>query len=256
MADRETVFAIEGNSISVHLTLEEVQMQEPSISGLFRDIDVDANGVLYVLVGRAVVRSNGAHQATFWRGADSLIIPQYMNVVVPGHVAIVDGSDGLWSLTDNSLSRVYTQDQIGGGGGCALRDIAAAPSGVFLYQPGCNGFPLYRGNIDGAGIGAIYRSESSMPSALHAWNFQCSARDPYGGFYVLVEDYTLIESQLYHLTEDASGSTGVVRITTVPSFPDVEGISDDFFYCSLAAGTDGNVYARKQRELWKVSPMP
>jgi hypothetical protein len=132
---------------------------------------------------------------------------------------------------------------------------------VFLYQPGCNGYPLLRGNADGTGVGVLYNTTITPPSAVSADNFLCSARDPSGGFYIIVEDVSDGAPRLYHLAGDAQGTarptTDPVWIPTVPSFAQAKKSQSEtfgFLFCSIATARDGTVFFQTYHQLWKVSP--
>ena len=166
--------------------------------------------------------------------------------------------DGVWRFTDAGGTKIYGASAARvPNGGCAAEDFVAAPSGVFLYQPGCNGYPLVRGNIDGTGVGEYYQASLTQPGPIPADNFLCSARDPSGGFFVVIDNYPENAPRLYHLAEDAHGTTGVTWIQTVPTFGQAKQSQGEvfaFYYCSVAAALDGTVFFQTYHQLWKVSP--
>jgi hypothetical protein len=142
-------------------------------------------------------------------------------------------------------------------GGCACQDLAADRSGTFLYQSGCNGYPLLRGQTDGSGVGVLYPTSLVGPSDIAADNFLCVARDPAGGFYLAVDDPNDGAPRLYHVADDAQGRSGLTWIETAPSFAEASQQRSNVFgfdFCSLATAPDGTVYFQTYAQLWKVSP--
>ncbi len=250
IADYENVFVIDGSSVGRYLTLAEAQISA-STSNQFNDLDIGPDGVLYILTDTALLHSSIAHQASLWQS----VTASQLGVVSPDNVAAVVIYDGLWQFSDAANQRVYDNASLVDNTSCACKDLAVSRSGEFLYQPGCNGSPLLRGNIDGSGIYALYQTDTFGTSPLHAHNFLCSARDPQGGFCVFLQGIS--DSQLYHLCEDSTTTSGVQEIPTAPTFQNAQSSDVNFrafWYCSMAVGQDGAVYLQTFSELWKISP--
>jgi hypothetical protein len=261
LADAKNIYVVDGRAVSVYLTLDEAISTAGITDGLFddylEDLDFGPDGELYILLAGHVVRSSVPHQARLWRGLPTLSYPHRLAVVGAGHVSIVD-DNGFWNVTKDSASLVYTKAQIHSERGCAVEDLSAAPSGVFLYQAGCNAWPIVRGKADGSGVGILYETDLFNSSPIHAKNFLCSARDPSGGFYLVVDDAVdnRLGSHLYHVAESSDAPTPLVSIEPVPSFYEAEqSQSEDFafWYCSLAVGKDGTVFYQTRSQLWKVT---
>jgi len=254
--DPANIYQVDGTSISVYLTLDEAKAVAPS-EPWFVDIDIDSDDVLYVLLMGTVLQSRAAHQSTLWASLAPSSFATRLGVFEPSKVGLVSRSGfSVLQTTKNEL--VYPMAQLQNASGCATEDLATAPSGVFLYEPGCNGSPILRGKADGSGVSVLYTAGIfSPPTPLHAGNFICTARDPCGGFYVVVRDLDNLEDpRLYHLTEDATGSNGLTAIETVPSLADAEKSQSEvfaFLYCSLAVGRDGTVFLQTRSQLWKVT---
>jgi hypothetical protein len=132
---------------------------------------------------------------------------------------------------------------------------------VFLDQVGCNGSPLLRGNVDGTSVGILFDTFIGQPNAsspVSAQNFLCSNRDPSGGFNIVVNDASDNSPRLYHIDEDAHGSSGVTRIDTVPSLTQAKRSNGEvfgFLYCSVATAQDGTIFIQTYHQLWKVYPL-
>jgi hypothetical protein len=257
VGDHDNVFMVEADAVTTHLTATEA-----GGTG-FGDFDIDSDDRLYIVtVGRtpglgvSVVRSSQPHQIDPWIDlSPTLTDASKLAVIDDGTIAVISRA-GFWTFTDAGGAQIYSQSQMVGSSGCATQDLAAAPSGVFLYQPGCNGSPLLRGHSDGTGVGILYNTSFGQPSEISASNFLCVARDPSGGFYVVVDGIGETP-RLYHVAEDAQGTSGLTWIDTTPSFAQAKARASSVFgfrYCSLAAARDGTVYFQSYAQLWKVAP--
>jgi hypothetical protein len=264
VADYGNVYMVDGATVSTYLTAAEAA--DPGASSPeFGDLDIGPDGQLYVVASwfsspegtrLGVMRSSQPHQATWWVNlAPTLSNVRKMAVIDDGLIGVVSGT-GYWTFTSTDGTQVYDQSAVQTCGG-ACEDLAAARSGVFLFQPGCNGSPILRGQSDGSGVGILYAASLLQPSTISADNFNCVARDPAGGFYFIAEDSTNNSPRLYHVTEDAQGATGLDWIETAPSFAEASHQRSNVFgfeFCSLAAAPDGTVYFQSYAQLWKVSP--
>jgi hypothetical protein len=267
LEDQTNVYLVEGKTVSTYLTLAETTAGTTVQAAMIKDLDLDSNGLLYVLVwggsiyvptSTLVVRSSAAHVADPWLDVTaSSNFALRMSVSAPGRVGIVD-RDGLKMASAAGSSLVYGHQALEGGGGCAAEDFRIASSGVFLYEPGCNVAPLLRGNVDGSGVAVLYQGAVfKAPQSPYIPNFTCAARDPAGGFYVIVGSVDFEPPNLYHIAEDASGTRGLELIDTVPTFSFAAKTQSETFafdYCSLAVGPDGTVYYQTYSQIWKVSP--
>jgi hypothetical protein len=255
---------VDGTSLDTYLTAAEAAGSTSSQSG-FDDLDIGPDDRLYIETSAfftgtgqrsGIVRSSAPHQADWWAETSPLDQMQKLAVIADGYLAMVTPK-GFWTITAAGAQLVYQPAKLSSTDSCACQDLTAAPSGVFLYQPGCNGYPLLRGNADGTGVGVLYNTTITPPSAVSADNFLCSARDPSGGFYIIVDDASDGTPRLYHVAEDAQGTTGLTWIPTVPSFAEAEKSQSEtfaFFYCSIATARDGTVFYQTYHQLWKVSP--
>jgi hypothetical protein len=268
VGDDATVFVVDGTSIGTYLAVTDAPNPNGARLG-FGDLDIGPDGQLYIvstafLVGTSwtvgIVQSSTAHHAQPWADLSAVDQPQKLAAIDGGHVGLVS-RDGFWTFTEQGGQVVYDMTRLKDTFGCASQDLAAAPSGIFLYQPGCNAYPILRGQADGSGVGVLYDTVVLQPSSpLPADNFTCVARDPSGGFYMIVDVYVdgSTEPRLYHVAEDAQGTTGLTWIPTVPSFGEAKKTQNDsvfgFDFCSIAVARDGTVFYQTYGQLWRVSP--
>jgi hypothetical protein len=116
-----------------------------------------------------------------------------------------------------------------------------------------------RGNLDGSGIIPLY---GPSPPPVSADKFTCVARDPAGGFYVMVTGdgsgaNPTSGTRLYHVADDAQGTSGFSRVGTIPSFDQArlgQVAPTVFTSCTLAAAPDGTLYVLTLDMLWKIAP--
>ena len=267
VADGTSIFMVDGATVSTYLTAAEAAAAaEPGTSmPLLGDLDIGPDGRLYFVTSwfsttqgmrLGVMRSSQAHVAQPWID----VAPTTMDV---GEIAVIDDGlialvsrSGFWTFSDAGGKLIYPPSLIASQG-CACADLAADRSGTFLYQSGCNGYPLLRGQADGSGAGVLYPTSLVGPSTIAANNFLCVARDPSGGFTLAVADPSDDEPRLYHVADDAQGTSGLTEIETAPSFAQASQQKSSvygFDYCSLATAPDGTVYFQTYAQLWKVSP--
>jgi hypothetical protein len=269
VGDNASIFAVDGSVVSTYLTTAEVAGPTALSSG-FGDFDIAPDGQLYIVAAKLVqgsaesveiITSNAAHQAQPWASLATVNQPQELGVISDGYVGLVS-RDGFWTFNSNGGSIIYSTTKLGSPGyTCATEDLATAPSGVFLYLPGCNGSPLLRGRADGSGVSTLYETQigQSLTSPVVAANFLCAARDPSGGFYFVVSDTSDTDPapHLYHVTEDAQGTNGLELIDTIPTFAQAKQSQNEvygFDFCSLAVARDSTVFFQTYHQLWKVSP--
>jgi hypothetical protein len=255
LADKDNVYVVDGPTVRVELTAAEAASTSGAAGPFgFSDLDIAPDDGLYILLSGTVVRSRAAHQAEVWGDISMIERPHHLGVIASDLVGLF-GGNGFWTSSSSKTDIVYAQND--DGITCATEDLATAASGVFLYQTGCNGSPIVRGHADGSGVEILYDTDRFNPSPIHASNFLCAARDPSGGFYVVVEDVNEAESHLFHIAEDADGSTGLLPIPTRPSFKDAAKSHHEAFafrFCSLAVGHDGTVFFQTYSQLWKIAP--
>ena len=264
LGDHDNVYLVDGTALSIYLSAAEAA--GPSSSGSrFDDLDIGPDERLYVQTSAfftgtgqrsGIVRSGQAHQAEWWVNTSPLDQMQKLAVIGDGYLAMVT-SHGFWTISAAGAQLVYQPAQLTSTDNCTCQDLAAGPSGVFLYQSGCNGYPLLRGHADGTGVGVLYNTTITPPSAVSASNFLCSTRDPSGGFTIIVEDASDRAPRLYHVAEAVQGSTGLTWIPTAPSFAEAKASQREtfgFYFCSIATAQDGTVYFQTYHQLWKVSP--
>jgi len=267
VADYANIFEVDGATVSTYLTAAEAAAAaEPGAStpGI-GDLDIGPDGRLYFVTSwfsttkgarLGVMRSSQPHVAVPWIDISTTTMDAgEIAVIDDGLIALVSRS-GFWTFSGAGGTLIYAPSLVGTQG-CADEDLAAGRSGTFLYQPGCNGSPLLRGQADGSGVGVLYPSSLLGPSDIAAENFLCVARDPSGGFYLAVDDPTDDAPRLYHVADDAQGTSGLTWIETAPSFAQASQQKSSVFgfdFCSLATAPDGTVYFQTYAQLWKVSP--
>lgn len=257
LQDSTAVYTVEGSTVAKYLTAGEAAVQG------FGDMDIGPDGRLYIVAsypntvsGFGIVRSSEPHVAEKWIDlSPPLMDVSKIAVIDDGEIAAVSRS-GFWTFTDAGGRLVYGPSTQSWSPGCACEDLAAARSGVFLYQPGCNAYPILRGRTDGSGVGTLYNAAIGQVSEVSASNFTCVARDPAGGFYFIVQNVADYAPRLFHVTEGAQGASGLTLIDTVPSFAEAKKQASStfgFLFCSLATGKDGAVYFQTYAQLWKVA---
>jgi hypothetical protein len=232
--------------------LSEYDMQAIANVGtplLAFDIDYGSDDALYVLVGGAILRSTAPRQGTLSRVSTfhtfDVITSELLGGVGGAGMTFVAPSG---DTAISGLELVFSQLA-----GCALADYAMAGSGVFLYQPGCNGTGIERGNsvmrvatVFGVSAGADFGGRAFS-------NSLCLVADPRGGFYALLALAWPDTVGLFHLDEDVDNTRGFREITTTPRF-DQAASPGAFFYCSMAVAPDGSrVYVQTGSELWRVT---
>jgi hypothetical protein len=263
--DDMNVYVVDGDVIDVFLTAEEAA----GLAGLgyarFQDMDIGPDDQLYISTYETILKTNTAHTAEVWgdyRGPDGLYMIQGKLSVISDDEVLLAADHSLYRLNHSESEVVYEDEEntaLKWHTGCACQELTTSRSGVFLYQPGCNGSPIMRGNADGSGVGVLYDSRfGDDKHALNADNFLCSARDPEGGFYVVVDSAeNNVGAVLFHLTEDSNESRGFGTVPTAPTLTQAEEFADETFsfgYCSLAVAPDGVVYMQTMSQLWRIVP--
>jgi hypothetical protein len=257
--DETAVYRVTGTKVEKFLTAAEIEAdltidaQVPHLD----DLDITPDDQLYVMASGILVATSAPH--TFQLLLDMRVYtdfyePSHLGVVTGGYAAVVK-NDGLWHVA-SATENVYAPEALHWSSGCACEDLAVAQTGTFLYQPGCNGSPLIRGDVNGGDVGVLYDSVFNKDNPLEAQNFLCVARDPAGGFYVVV-DNDLNHTELYHLDENADDGTGVRRIETKPTLQSERETEDSPFamrYCSIAVDpVSGSVNLVTFADLWRIS---
>jgi hypothetical protein len=253
LTDGVSVYTVDGSTVDVYLNEADRSAIEPGRFAGFLDLDIGPDGLLYVLTSDGIIRSSAAHQGELLRDLSDIIYPAFLGVISDSLIGVINHYDGYYGIEPSGNTMIYGSDRVLGGTDCACEDLAVARSGVFLYQPGCNGSPLVKGTSDGTAVGVLFESEYNQSSPLHASNFLCSTRDPLGGFFVVVEDNADGESRIYHLDENVTSTAGYGWVPTAPSMALARAQSDSltFRYCSVAAG-DGVLYIQTFQQLWRV----
>jgi len=254
--DTENVWLVDCQNVSTYLTLAEAAANlPPTVANRITDLDMDPDGLLYVAVSgsgsmanavAAVVRSSAAHVAQPWLDVSNIDVTR-MSVIARDRVAIIN-IGGLYTATPTAQTLVYANGLLENRDGCALQDLSAAPTGTFLYQPGCNGSPMYHGNVDGSGVATFTGFTPTI---------KCTARDPKGGFYILTEDCPACVFRIYHLPDGATDKAQATLVETTPTLDFQKRLLDDilaFEFCSMAAANDGSLYIQTFQQMWKVWP--
>jgi hypothetical protein len=102
-------------------------------------------------------------------------------------------------------------------------------------------------------VGVLY---DDAKSPAYGGTFACLARDPAGGFFVMVTDVNGASPRLYHVAETGSGAMGLEHVLTDPSFGEArltQNESNAFAYSSLATAPDGTIYYATGSQLWQVA---
>jgi hypothetical protein len=264
VGDFNSIYMVEGDSVSSYLALAESGLPFAKDAAI-GDFDIGPDGTFYIGISTYIAnekvvyiaRSSRPHQAEQWFDPFATSYPVRVGVVGTGKVAVVT-IDGMWFATGNGATKIYDRTILISTQRCAMQDLATAPSGVFLYQPGCSISPILRGNVDGSGASTLYLADG-VASPILASDFLCSCRDPAGGFLVVVRNYKEYAPRLYHVDEDVQGRAGLTWIETKPTFQEARqvGLVTDalaFNYCSLAAAPDGTIYFQTYSQVWKVEP--
>src|SRR5262249_29111152 len=97
VASSEAIFRIDGTAMDTYMTRDD----GAAIVGRgrdqfgFEDVDVDANGLLYVLTTGEVLTSTSPHVGSIHRSG--IVDLQKLGVVSPNLLVVLGGSIGLWS---------------------------------------------------------------------------------------------------------------------------------------------------------------
>jgi hypothetical protein len=257
--DSSMVYVVIGSTIQGYMSVSEAQAiaGAPMIDQL-RDLDIASDDTLLILLDHAVIQSTAAHTGIVlhsWTSSPELLNPSRLGVIAPSRAVVTD-NHGLHTVTASGSLLVYDAGQVQSGQGCVVDDLAMSYSGAFLYQVGCNGSPLLTGNVNGSGVATLYRTAQQGPFDVQ--NFECTARDPAGGFYSLVSMASTMQPSLYHIAANAMGGSGPVEVPTVPSLVQAKQQAGNgslaFDFCSLAVAVDGNVFIKTADQLWRLAP--
>jgi hypothetical protein len=263
VADNDQIHMVQGSGVSLYLTIADARAAVgPQFSDTsFRDFDSGPDDQLYILTERYLLKSAAAREAIAWHelAADVVYVGTRPRIsVIAADDVLFIRREGMSRASWCGVKPVYSLERVHGATECTTEDLAVGPTGTFFYQSGCNGHPLYRGQADGSGVQLMYETSLFRSNPLNATGFLCLARDPAGGFYVVVWDsWNNTGAHLFHLTEDALGSRGVTKIPTQPSFQEAERAQSELFafeFCSVAVARDGTVFFQTRSQLWKVTP--
>jgi len=257
-SDAEAVYRVTDTTVETFLTAADIEagLTMGALVPRIDDIDIDPDDTLYVMASGILVSARAPHDFDLvldMRLYTDFFEASHLGVVTGGYAAVVK-DDGLWRVSGEPENR-YAAEQLGWSSGCEREDLAVAQTGTFLYQPGCVGSPLIRGDVAGGEVGVLYEPVSNTDNPLEAQNFLCVGRDPAGGFYVVV-DNDLNHTELFHLAEQNDG-TGVQRIEMEPTLQSVRERSEPPFamrYCSIAVDPEaGSVSLLTVGELYRIS---
>jgi hypothetical protein len=250
IADGQALYAVEGGEVITWLDASD--MSAPA------DVDVDPDGSVYVLdaLGFRVLEVTGPHAFSEVASVAPMQGPINLGVVDVGLVAVRGWSDGLWAVGNDGNAVIFSERALQGAQGCATEELAVQTSGVFIYQPGCNGSPLVMGNVDGSGIRNAFEFDFGGGSISEYTNAICSTRAPGAGFYSVLE-FDISNIELVYLQEDATQNSGWGEVTTTPTFAQGMEITDEplgFRYCGVAVSPSSTLYLQTGRELWVGTP--
>jgi len=245
LANGDTLWVYDGSTTSIYLGPSDGAYN-------FEDVDIDADGLLYIFdgatVGGDILTSTVANTSTVLRTFNGVTFPSFMAVVDASQI-VVTGRDGLHLITDSSTTLAHDSTAFKGSTDCATEDLVIQRSGAFLYQPGCNGNNIVMGDLT-----------STVPRTIDLGdtfnNMLCSARDPAGGFYSVIDfdsGYRLV-----HWEEDATADSGWSVLSTSPSINDAAEeteLTSGFRYCALAASPSGKIYYQTFTDLWVFEPV-
>lgn len=258
LTDKDNVFVVAGASVNVYMTAAEAASIGGQAPGFveFHDLDRGPDNNLYLLTDGWILQSGAAHQGTLLRTVSDIVFPNYLGVVSESLIAVV-GNDGMWLAKPAGNALLYDSNTLQGGTDCATQDLALQTSGMFVYQPGCNGSPIVRGNVDGSGTDVLFQWMPGTPNALSVQNFLCSAPDPAGGFYTIIEDEVTSHSRLVHFDSCFTPTSGFHDVPLAPSLADAAAASMGpltFRYCSIAVSPAGKIFIQTFDQLWRVDP--
>lgn len=242
ITDFDRVYVVDGSNVETYLEAEMTH-------GGFYDLDIGEDDALYLLTGDAILASTEPNTTRVHRSLDRIGMARDIGVVEGDRIGVV--ADGLYTVNSTNAVRVYADHMFEGNSGCATADFAMQRSGVFLYEPGCNGSPLIKGNLDGSGEAVLFQSTLGDPEPpFEAENFICTARDPTGGFKVMIRDFNFAP-HLLHIDEDGSWRS----ISTTPSLAEAQrdhSTAFEFGFCSMAVGPSGVIFVQTIAQLWRI----
>ncbi|MFO0615679.1 MAG: hypothetical protein U0414_24000 [Polyangiaceae bacterium] len=254
--DDSNVYAVQGSTVGVYLTLDELDAIVGTPHAGFKDLDRDPSGAIYVLAPVSLsstgtlFKLTGPHAGEVVASLPELGQMEHLAIRTADFMGFIRYAGGFWTLEGGAMKEVYSGTDIGDGTGCATEDLAMQASGVFLYQVGCNGSPLVRASALGGAPDTI-----QPKSFANASNFVCSARDPAGGFYVMASpDLADATASLVHADEDFALPAGIQTIVTHPSINSAAQSEGNlvFRYCSMAVSKAGTVFIQSFDQLWKL----
>jgi hypothetical protein len=255
--DEKAVYLLEDGEVEPFLLADDARLIVEPEGSLFADMDIGPDDVLRIISGDTILHSSSPREVHVWRELPAApFFQSYQSIGVHSADAVaVARASGISFATSDGLTLLYDTLALGARA-CSNEDLSVAPSGVFLYASGCTELPLLRGHVDGSGVGVLYATETLGESPLRTDNFVCSARDPRGGFYLVVRTETGLAARLFHLTETSDETQGFTEVETVPSLVELsEGEANhSFSYCAMAVAPDGSVYIQTVGQLWRLLP--
>lgn len=252
----EAVYVSSGAEASVYLSRDDISAILGPEYPLpdWDDLDVGPDGLVYLLSSQHIIRSANAHQGEVLRKFLPIVFPRHLAVFSPDISFVLTANRELFRIDATGYALVYDISQMHGVNACVGEELEIQRSGTFLYLPGCDGSPVVRGHVDGSGTIALF---DGHPNALNARFFLCAARDPAGGFFIMIEDDTTNDPKLMHFDEGVSAMAGYRTITTSPSLADAvieHELVFDFSDCQMAAAHDGSVWIRTEKQLLRLTP--
>jgi len=221
------------------------------------DVDVDEQGVLYVLdaVARKVLVSTITHDTGELRDLQPMAGPTHFGVVTSEWIGVRGSFEGLWTTTPTETAILFGERELMGAVGCTMEDLAVQRSGVFVYQAGCNGWPMVMGHLDGLDLRIAFEHVFGEDGYTNA---MCSTRAPDAGFYAVLDFDLASTTRLVYLQEDAVVGSGSAFVETTPTLDEAEQITDEpfgFSFCGIAVSSTSTLWLQTGHELWRGTPV-
>lgn len=252
VSDGNNIFVVEGGTASVYLGAADITAASPDGPVTVQSVDVDADDILYFLAGTHIFTSIVAGKLSMLHQLRGPYV-HWLGVVDANRMIVFDYYlAGAEVVTPAAETPLYDGGTVMGATDCAAESVATQRDGIFFYLPGCNGYPLIKGNIDGSGAAVLLQSDLSP--RLYADNFESVTRNPYGGFVASVENNAgSWNNALIQIAEDGTWS----EIPTNPpmeTFVNQIGDIFEFHARPVAVGPSGAIYLVGRHSIYRAGP--